>query len=173
VRAHRSVHNASKPFKCKLDSCNKTFTQLGNLKSHQNKFHYDSLRELTAKFQSGGVEGMGPEERELWEYFRDLYKNSNKGIKGRGKGRKVASAPPANGNQVNLYSDKSTPFGNEMQTGYAGYSGREYEYDFDAASNSGSVASHSGSSTESIYGVEASDAYEGEVRELAFGDRMY
>jgi hypothetical protein len=30
-------------------------------------------------------------EKELWEYFADLYKNSNKGIKGRGKDRKIAS----------------------------------------------------------------------------------
>lgn len=30
------------------------------------------------------------EERELFEYFAKLYKNSNKGIKGRGKDRKIA-----------------------------------------------------------------------------------
>jgi hypothetical protein len=28
-------------------------------------------------------------DKELWEYFANLYKNSNKGIKGRGKDRKV------------------------------------------------------------------------------------
>jgi hypothetical protein len=30
-------------------------------------------------------------DKELWEYFANLYKNSNKGIKGRGKDRKVGS----------------------------------------------------------------------------------
>ena len=29
----------------------------------------------------------------MWEYFATLYKNSNKGIKGRGKNRKVGPAP--------------------------------------------------------------------------------
>ena len=28
-------------------------------------------------------------DRELWEYFATLYKNSNKGIKGRGKDRRI------------------------------------------------------------------------------------
>jgi hypothetical protein len=32
-----------------------------------------------------------PVDKELWEYFADPYKNSNKGIKGRGKDRKVGS----------------------------------------------------------------------------------
>lgn len=35
---------------------------------------------------------MSPADKELWDYFASLYKNSNKGIKGRGKDRKV-SAP--------------------------------------------------------------------------------
>jgi len=30
-------------------------------------------------------------DKELWEYFANLYKNSNKGIKGRGKDHKVGS----------------------------------------------------------------------------------
>jgi len=30
-------------------------------------------------------------DKELWEYFANLYKNSNKGIKGYGKDRKVGS----------------------------------------------------------------------------------
>lgn len=32
---------------------------------------------------------MSNEEQELWEYFSTLYKNSNKGIKGRGKDRRI------------------------------------------------------------------------------------
>lgn len=30
-------------------------------------------------------------DRELWEYFSTLYKNSNKGIKGRGKDHRIKS----------------------------------------------------------------------------------
>ena len=33
---------------------------------------------------------MNPQERELWDYFASLYKNSNKGIKGRGKDRRIS-----------------------------------------------------------------------------------
>lgn len=60
-----------------------------------NKFHVETLRGLTVRFgeseraREGGE--AGGEEDELLEYFRSLYRNANKGIKGRGKGRKVAS----------------------------------------------------------------------------------
>ncbi|KFX87684.1 hypothetical protein O988_09326 [Pseudogymnoascus sp. VKM F-3808] len=95
VRAHAAVHDAggaAKKFVCRLDGCGKCFTQLGNLKSHMNKFHVETLRGLTARFaESERGEGGGEEEDELLEYFRSLYRNANKGIKGRGKGRKVAA----------------------------------------------------------------------------------
>lgn len=97
-------------FQCRLDSCatnsdfssgtGKPFTQLGNLKAHQNKFHAETLRGLERKFatlisNTGGAGAalsiMDDEERELWRYFEGLYRNCNKGIKGRGKGRKVAA----------------------------------------------------------------------------------
>jgi hypothetical protein len=32
------------------------------------------------------------QDKELWEYFASLYKNSNKGIKGRGKDRRISAA---------------------------------------------------------------------------------
>lgn len=59
--------------------------------SHQNKFHASTLQTLTAKFATA-VDGdfMNPQDRELWGYFAALYKNSNKGIKGRGKDRKIS-----------------------------------------------------------------------------------
>ncbi|KFY11429.1 hypothetical protein V492_04464, partial [Pseudogymnoascus sp. VKM F-4246] len=102
VRAHAAVHDAggaAKKFVCRLDGCGKCFTQLGNLKSHMNKFHKETLRGLTVRVgesearSEGNGEGgqVGEEEDELLEYFRSLYRNANKGIKGRGKGRKVAA----------------------------------------------------------------------------------
>lgn len=33
-------------------------------------------------------------DKELWEYFAALYKNSNKGIKGRGKDRRISMTKP-------------------------------------------------------------------------------
>ncbi|KAF7126175.1 hypothetical protein CNMCM5793_002597 [Aspergillus hiratsukae] len=91
VRAHKITHQHAKPFTCLLDDCGKQFTQLGNLKSHQNKFHANTLRNLTLKFsQMSEAQLMNPQDRQLWEYFATLYKNSNKGIKGRGKDRRIS-----------------------------------------------------------------------------------
>lgn len=102
--------NGGQRYECKLDGCRtsnstpgtnggKVFSQLGNLKAHMNKFHKDTLARLSTYFTNcgyaagAGAEGemnnVTDEERELREYFRGLYKNCNKGIKGRGKGRRV------------------------------------------------------------------------------------
>ena len=108
MRAHKIVHQQVKPFTCQLDDCGKQFTQLGNLKvsfgcitestlanqkqSHQNKFHAATLRYLTQKF--GNIspgDWVSEEDKQLWEYFASLYKNSNKGIKGRGKDRRISA----------------------------------------------------------------------------------
>jgi hypothetical protein len=63
-----------------------------NIQSHQNKFHANALKNLTAKFASFvESDNVSTADRELWEYFATLYKNSNKGIKGRGKDRKVGA----------------------------------------------------------------------------------
>ncbi|TKA69888.1 hypothetical protein B0A49_08009 [Cryomyces minteri] len=92
VRAHKIVHQQTKPFTCMLDECGKQFTQLGNLKSHQNKFHTHTLKALTLKFASiREGDPVTAQDKELWEYFAALYKNSNKGIKGRGKDRRISN----------------------------------------------------------------------------------
>ncbi|KAF2203446.1 hypothetical protein GQ43DRAFT_438830 [Delitschia confertaspora ATCC 74209] len=94
VRAHKIVHKQIKPYTCKLDDCGKQFTQLGNMKSHQNKFHADTLRYLTQKFAAiREFDFVTAQDKELWEYFASMYKNSNKGIKGRGKDRRISATP--------------------------------------------------------------------------------
>ncbi|KAK5654844.1 hypothetical protein OQA88_6880 [Cercophora sp. LCS_1] len=103
VKAHMKTHDRTRPFICRLDNCNKPFTQLGNLKSHQNKFHVDTIRILTTKFRSVDSYTTATEdEKDLWEYFITLYKNSNKGIKGRGKDRKVGCIAPATVSTPNI-----------------------------------------------------------------------
>jgi hypothetical protein len=92
VRAHKIVHTAAKPYTCKLDECGKHFTQLGNLKSHQNKFHAGTIRRLKERFEKIEEGDVVQEwEKVLWEYFVGLYKNCNKGIKGRGKDRRISN----------------------------------------------------------------------------------
>ncbi|KAL8817728.1 MAG: hypothetical protein Q9191_008090 [Dirinaria sp. TL-2023a] len=98
VRAHRIVHEQVKPFTCRLEECGKQFTQLGNLKSHQNKFHAATLRNLTMKFASMHEgDTISSADKDLWEYFATVYKNSNKGIKGRGKDRRIFSVTKGRG----------------------------------------------------------------------------
>ncbi|KAL2816380.1 hypothetical protein BDW59DRAFT_10718 [Aspergillus cavernicola] len=112
VRAHKITHEHAKPFTCLLDDCGKQFTQLGNLKSHQNKFHATTLRNLTLRFsQVMDGDHMNPADRKLWEYFATLYKNSNKGIKGRGKDRRISPSSKselgADGRRRGSYEDSS------------------------------------------------------------------
>lgn len=88
LRAHMFTHDELKPFVCHLDNCNKTFTQLGNMKAHQNRFHKETVLHLANKLAKWNPQTdiIPEEDRKLLEYFASLYKNSNKGIKGRGKG---------------------------------------------------------------------------------------
>ncbi|CAK7227214.1 DNA-binding transcription factor [Sporothrix eucalyptigena] len=95
LKAHYKTHLRLQPYECRLDGCKKRFTQLGNMKAHQNKYHVGALQALTAKF-AAAAEGdemaaasITEDDRELFGYFAGLYKNSNKGIKGRGKHRRV------------------------------------------------------------------------------------
>lgn len=88
LAAHKLTHENLKPYKCKLDGCDKSFTQLGNLKSHQNRFHLATLNDLThklAELKDNDFSQLPKQEREILDYFKELYKNSNKGIRGRGK----------------------------------------------------------------------------------------
>lgn len=93
-RASSDPGTSQKKYTCQLDGCRvtedgrpgKVFTQLGNLKAHMNKFHKETLNRLSQQFTTNGYD---PEEERLRSYFQELYKHSNKGIKGRGKGRKV------------------------------------------------------------------------------------
>ncbi|CAK9436293.1 uncharacterized protein LODBEIA_P08510 [Lodderomyces beijingensis] len=92
LEAHKLTHENVKPFECRLDGCDKSFTQLGNLKSHQNRFHLQSLNTLThklAELSGPAINQLPPDEKDLLIYFKDLYKNSNKGIRGRGKQQKL------------------------------------------------------------------------------------
>ncbi|KAL7823318.1 hypothetical protein V8C26DRAFT_115365 [Trichoderma gracile] len=95
LRSHEETHKGLKPFVCRLDDCNKSFSQLGNMKTHQNNFHKETLQKLTHMFVQFSEHGEVPREyQDLFEYFQKHYKNSNKGVKGRGKTRAVAARGP-------------------------------------------------------------------------------
>ncbi|CAK7237059.1 DNA-binding transcription factor [Sporothrix bragantina] len=103
LKEHYKTHLRQQPYECRLDGCKKRFTQLGNMKAHQNKYHVGALQALTAKL-AAAAEGdevaeasITEDDRELFGYFAGLYKNSNKGIKGRGKHRRVRPVHPVGG----------------------------------------------------------------------------
>jgi ribosomal protein S20 len=93
--------------------------------SHQNKFHAATLRTLTQKFSQIGENGpANPADRALWEYFADLYKNSNKGIKGRGKDRRIStkrSAQRDSMERVSVESDESVKMRRGSYDGFSVY----------------------------------------------------
>jgi len=89
VKAHLKTHSGTKPFVCKVDGCYKDIKSRGNLKVHMNKFHSKTIEALSEKFAAMDEADLSRDDREMRDYLNDLFKNSNKGIKGRGKHRKV------------------------------------------------------------------------------------
>lgn len=101
--------------------------------SHQNKFHATALRQLTERFASIRAEDISHPERDLFEYFAELYKNSNRGIKGRGKDRKISGVkkarPDSKDRKHNQGASITSPNGSSTSNG-------DHNYEFDG---SGSV----------------------------------
>jgi hypothetical protein len=115
------------------------------LQSHQNKFHASTLKHLTQKFGTISAGGyVSKADKELWEYFASLYKNSNKGIKGRGKDRRTSTLSSSASVNASSYtampkslhgyhengSDRSS-FSSSMSTDHSKYR-PEPSYDFNA-----------------------------------------
>lgn len=197
LSAHRIVHTGEKPFTCKLDGCEKRFTQLGNLKSHHNNFHQQTIENLMLKLESGEIDLEA--NKEFWSYFFTLYKNSNKGIKGRGKDRNISprsrlskSGHASTGTDASRYIssnmrschglmgvDATSPFSSDVTM-----------YDSDASlrsHTSGSISAHSSFGSVSSDGTSSScssfsDEITGDYKDhrggnsrggLAFGERLY
>ena len=77
------------------------------------------------RFSQIGENGpANPADRALWEYFADLYKNSNKGIKGRGKDRRIStklSAQRDSMERVSVESDESVKMRRGSYDGFSVY----------------------------------------------------
>ncbi|PRT54503.1 Asparagine-rich zinc finger protein AZF1 [Wickerhamiella sorbophila] len=100
LKNHQKLHGETRQFACKLDGCTKTFNQLGNLKAHHNSAHAKTVAEFTMHLQeASSMPKLSNEEQEMFTYFCNLYRNANRGIKGRGKGTRTivqrdSSMPP-------------------------------------------------------------------------------
>lgn len=109
LAAHLETHYKRTTYPCILKSCGKTFSSRGNLKTHQNNYHKEELRDLELKFANvRSVDEMTEADRELWDYFLTVHKNSNKGIKGRGKECRVELLPQSN-NPPSQYHQLQSP----------------------------------------------------------------
>lgn len=119
LAAHVLTHQKLRPYVCRLDNCYKTFTQLGNMKAHQNRFHLDALSKLTERLAKlDPNETIAPEERDMLEYFASLYKNSNKGIRGRGRDNSRVGSPVKE-KETTIIDDK--PLGTSISPEYRLY----------------------------------------------------
>ncbi|KAL9945262.1 hypothetical protein ACHAQF_008399 [Verticillium nonalfalfae] len=59
--------------------------------NHQNKYHKQTITTIADWITSlTDVNALSHTDRELLSYFENIYKNSNKGIKGRGRDRQVS-----------------------------------------------------------------------------------
>jgi hypothetical protein len=81
------------------------------MQSHQNKFHASTLKYLTTKFATiNPGDYVSQADKELWEYFASLYKNSNKGIKGRGKDRRISATSSSASAHPSSYTTLASDF---------------------------------------------------------------
>ncbi|KAH8600774.1 hypothetical protein B0O99DRAFT_681640 [Bisporella sp. PMI_857] len=176
VRAHKITHEQAKPYTCLIDNCNKRFTQLGNLKSHHNRFHQPALHRYFSKFKE--EREMSDEDKKMWSYFSKLYKNSNKGIKGRGKDRKVGQTT-ALANQmrrldVTLNGEGHLMHGEPMMhAGMMGNHGLKMEPQYEMFDMDNESQSSGNSSDVTMYEEAHSDTYDDVRGDQAFGDRFY
>jgi hypothetical protein len=102
--------------------------------SHQNKFHASTLKFLTQKFATiSPGDYVSNADKELWEYFASLYKNSNKGIKGRGKDRRISALSSSASAHPSSYSTMPA------ESMHRGYSGSYHQHSSDRSSRSSST----------------------------------
>ena len=76
---------------------------------HQNKFHTETIQQLTKKYETftKGGPPLTAEERKTADHLKILYKFANKGIKGRGK--KEKAAPKSQQQQQQQTSNHTQP----------------------------------------------------------------
>jgi hypothetical protein len=93
VKAHMRTHirrELRAVWVCRFANCPKAFTAKGNLKAHQNTYHVEEIEAFNAKLAAMKDKSMiSEEDKEMAKYLGDVHNLANKGIKGRGKGRKV------------------------------------------------------------------------------------
>lgn len=140
--------------------------------SHQNKFHAGTLRQLTQKFGNiTSEEWVSQEEKQLWDYFASLYKNSNKGIKGRGKDRRISAMPTSS----SLHSTFAPMHMASMDGRYSGFVQRSSDRSSrgSSLSSDATYGTHPGSDSSYDYSAPMHNVYSSQG-DMVFPERsMY
>ncbi|KAK3903208.1 hypothetical protein C8A05DRAFT_14816, partial [Staphylotrichum tortipilum] len=93
VKAHLKTHvkrDLRAHWICRFGDCQKAFTAKGNLKNHQNIYHVAEIEEFNDRLASVSDKNkLSDKEKDMARYLAEVHNLANKGIKGRGKGRKV------------------------------------------------------------------------------------
>lgn len=146
------------------------------MQSHQNKFHASSLRFLTQKFATmKDGDSVTAQDKDLWEYFSSLYKNSNKGIKGRGKDRRIATITSSTSSSA---SYNSTATANSSSTNRARNGASHNNLGDERGSRSTSMASeeveaHDGRGAEDSYDFSEHAQNNFQQPNPAYGDMIF
>lgn len=80
----RNKHQLAPKSFCPIPKCEKTFSTIGNMKVHIDKFHVPELEYYFKLLDDREFESLPEDVRQILETLLRTYKNSNRGIKGRG-----------------------------------------------------------------------------------------
>ncbi|KAJ0114935.1 hypothetical protein J7T55_004678 [Diaporthe amygdali] len=106
VKPHiENVHEKKNKVVCNFPRCGKDFTTIGNMKNHIGKVHKAVLDELLYKMENWNEnDKLDDTWVKLFQEYRVIFKNSNKGIKGRGhkEGKTLKHEQNAVRNRINV-----------------------------------------------------------------------
>ncbi|CCE63664.1 hypothetical protein TPHA_0F01810 [Tetrapisispora phaffii CBS 4417] len=79
LASHIATHNRLRLHICKFDHCKKSFTQLGNMKAHHNKFHRETMARLSNILLNISAEdSLSDDDKYMLQYYLTVYKNSKR-----------------------------------------------------------------------------------------------
>lgn len=113
------------------------------------------------------------QDKDLWEYFSSLYKNSNKGIKGRGKDRRIATITSSTSSSTSYNSTATANSHSTQRTSNSGPNGIRNERGSRSTSMSSEVEAHDGRCAEEHYDFNEHNQNNFQPNNPAYGDMVF